>query len=106
MTKFAEARRRRSSTPLLQLPLPAALSVAVVPQLLLARVAQDITGDLHMVDKTYWLERAGVHLTPEELKFWEPAFDYYIEALKRLRALKLDGVEAGFVFRAAWDTEA
>ena len=59
-----------------------------------------------MDEKTFLLERAGVSLTPEELKFWEPAFDYYMEALKKLRALKLDGVEASFVFRAAWDTEA
>jgi hypothetical protein len=59
-----------------------------------------------MDEKTFLLERAGISLTPEELKEWGPSFDYYIEAMAKLRTLKLDGVEAGFVFRAAWDAEA
>ena len=59
-----------------------------------------------MDEKTFLLERAGLTLTPEEMAEWGPSFDYYINAIQKLRTLDLGGVEAGVVFRAAWDGEA
>ena len=59
-----------------------------------------------MDEKTFLLERAGISLTPEEMEEWGPSFDYYITAIQKMRTLDLGGVEAGFVFRAAWDGEA
>ena len=58
-----------------------------------------------MDDRTLMLERAGISLTPDEMEAWGPSFDYYIGALQKLRTLDLGGVEPGFVFRAAWDSE-
>ena len=58
-----------------------------------------------MDDKTLMLERAGISLTSDEMAAWGPSFDYYLASLLKLRALDLGGVEPGFVFRAAWDSE-
>jgi hypothetical protein len=55
---------------------------------------------------TVMLDRAGIHLTPEEMETWKPSFQFYVDNLAKLRAIKLDGVEAATVFRAAWDAEA
>ena len=55
---------------------------------------------------TVFLERAGIHLTPEEMERWEPMFQFYVDGLAKLRAIKIDGMEAAPVFRAAWDAEA
>ena len=59
-----------------------------------------------MNEMTVMLERAGINLTPEEMETWKPSFQFYVDNLAKLRAIKLDGVEAATVFRAAWDAEA
>jgi hypothetical protein len=49
------------------------------------------------------LEWNGVSVTPEEMERWAPMFQFYVDGLAKLRAIKLDGVEAATVFNAAWD---
>ena len=55
---------------------------------------------------TVMLERAGIFLTPEEMATWTPSFQFYTDGLAKLRAIKVEGLEAATVFRAAWDAEA
>ena len=55
---------------------------------------------------TVVLERAGITLTEEEFERLKPMFEFYVDGLAKLRAIRIDGMEAAPVFRAAWDAEA
>ena len=57
-------------------------------------------------EMTVMLERAGIFMTPEEMEAWTPSFQFYADGVTKLREIKLDGLEAATVFRAAWNAEA
>jgi len=55
---------------------------------------------------TVMLERNGISLTPQELERLAPMFQFYLDGLAKLRAIRLDGIEAATVFNASWDEQA